>query len=304
MLRQEQTAAGRIWLLLRHIDEKGAGWLDDDQVRALLTDKGSKLKVCGWRQLRNLFRKGEGLFWQRSNGRIWLRSVAKVAAALHIRQIKGIPVAIPVEILTRGMGAVRAHFYASFHSSRAVKSRSGAQTSMPIARKTIREICRISRRTQRKYETTASIRTRHNYAIGPQTTADSKEESAWQHGQALFQFIDHKGTRGTPGASYLAWQLPNSYFGPHARQPRGRQKRINRELADLFTQGMTGNGECLVPNEDLNHSQRFYGNGRGAAKAYNRRAPHDLYWCAPQSKRIRQNVGYWHCLPVRTTASK
>ncbi|MBP9503248.1 MAG: hypothetical protein KBF17_13895, partial [Candidatus Promineofilum sp.] len=38
-------------------------------------------------------------------------------------------------------------------------------------------------------------------------------------------------------------QLPNEYTGPHAVLPRGRMKRLNRALADLFHNGMTGNGE-------------------------------------------------------------
>ncbi|MCP4360161.1 MAG: hypothetical protein GY796_19310, partial [Chloroflexi bacterium] len=59
MLRQELAAPGRIWLLLRCYDVSGRGWVDVTQARAMLTGKEAVLKVCGWRQLRNLFRQGE-----------------------------------------------------------------------------------------------------------------------------------------------------------------------------------------------------------------------------------------------------
>ncbi|MCP4417443.1 MAG: hypothetical protein GY805_12535, partial [Chloroflexi bacterium] len=55
MLRQELAAPGRIWLLLRCYDVSGRGWVDVTQARAMLTGKEAVLKVCGWRQLRNLF---------------------------------------------------------------------------------------------------------------------------------------------------------------------------------------------------------------------------------------------------------
>src|SRR5690606_34173427 len=51
MLRHELEAVGRIWLLLRHIDHNGRGWVDIDEARRRLTAKGGALRTCGWRQL-------------------------------------------------------------------------------------------------------------------------------------------------------------------------------------------------------------------------------------------------------------
>lgn len=272
ILRQELAAAGRIWLLLQHIDNVGRGWLAFETAKEKLTDKKSDLRVCGWRQLRNLLNQGEGIFWQRRNGRIWLRSVAKVAAALGIRRLKMQPVALPVSALLDGMGQVRAHLYASFHSSR---DKADAEAA-PIARDTLTRLSHVPQRTQRFYEKRAKVKAKRNFAVGPAASEAEAEHAAWQQGTAVFQLQDRDGQHGRKDRTYLAWQLPNNYRGPHAKQPRGRMKRINQELADLFMKGMTGNGEELV--EDKSLPRRFFGNGRLAAKALNRSANREIYW--------------------------
>ncbi len=202
--------------------------------------------------------------------------------------------------MTQGIGTVRAHFYASFHSGR-TSITSGKQEAKPIARETIKKLCNISRHTQRKYEKIARVGKHHNFAIGPQANPTNLKHLAWQKGQALFQLTDQKGKQGPPGITYLAWQLPNQYFGPHTHQPRGQQKRINRKLADLFTKGMTGNGEDMVESNGIIRSKRFYGNGRMAVKAYNQQSSQeDIYWCSKQFN--GHNTRFWHCLPGKTEA--
>ncbi len=276
MLRKEQAAAGRIWLLLRHYNKEGSGWVSLEAAREKLTRKESDLRVCGWRQLRNLLNQGEGVFWERRNGRIWLRSVAKTAAALDVWQLKSQPVAIPVNALLQGMGQVRAHLYASFHSGRADE----AKQARPIARETITAISHINERTQRLYEERAQVRKKRNFAIGPQTSDLAEEQIAWRHGRAAFQLKDQDGRHGRKGKTYLAWQLPNSYTGPHAKLPRGRQKRINRELADLFMKGMMGNDEEMIDADW--RQKRYFENGRSAAKVYPQ-ANNPIYWQNNQS---------------------
>jgi hypothetical protein len=101
---------------------------------------------------------------------------------------------------------------------------------------------------------------------------------AWQHGRACFQLTDYQGQQGKPGATYVAWQLPNSYSGPHTQQARGGQKRFNRELADLWSQGTTGNDHSMA--------KRYYGDGQLAAKAFNR-GKVGIYWQA------REGCWYW-----------
>jgi hypothetical protein len=261
MLRQGQVAAGRIWLLLRHLDEQGCGWIDVEHAREKLSGRDTPLRVCGWRQLRNLLRQGEGIFWQRQQSRLWLRSTSKVAAALKVERFAGKPVLLPLAILTGTIGVVRAHFYATFHS--------GQASERPIARQTLQRLGGICPHTQRDYEKRANVKTHSNFAIGARSTSAQAEEMAWQHGGACFQLTDHEGRQGKPGTIYLAWQLPNSYYGPHPKQGCAGQRRFNRELADLRIQGTTGNDHSMM--------KRYYSDGQLAARAFNR-GYEGIYW--------------------------
>jgi hypothetical protein len=201
------------------------------------------------------------------------------------------------------MGTVRAHFYASFHSSRTRERKTGKATeansawSNPITRETIANISCVSPRTQRLYEKKANVQKRSNYAIGAKSTPAREEEQAWRHGHALFRLTDHKGKQGKPGVTYLAWQLPNTYLGPHVPKPRGRQKQINQELTDLFTKGMTGNGQERIEDGTFRHQKCFYGNGHMAAKAYNRSNRQDVYWRSRSGTRHGRSQ-LWYHLPA------
>ncbi len=179
----------------------------------------------------------------------------------------------------------------------------------PIARESLTAQFNISPHTQRSYERKARVKSHKNYAIGAKNASESAENTAWHHGTAAFPFTDYLGKHGRPGTSYLAWQLPNHYFGPHQQACRGQQKRINRELADLFMKGMTGNDNESVDRkcdltaevrrtqrnegsapQRLTISRRFCDNGRFAAKVYNRnQAEQDVYWRSP-------GKNFWHVL--------
>jgi len=281
LLENGKESPGRIWLLLRHLDKLGCGWHTIHEVKQLLSTKSSPFRVCSWRQLRNLLNQGESLFWHRTNGRIWLHSLAKVVQALNLPRLTMRPVTMPVEILTQTIGKVRAHFYATFHSSRTdPKMANGPQK--PISRKTITKLTHVHKRTQRRYEKITRVRQQNHFAVAGKATAENLERYSWQHGRASFQLTDYKGYQGKPGGCYTAWQLPNSYSGPHPLAPKGKQKRINQALSDLFMKGMTGNGQGRFET-------RYYANGRIAAKACNRQMTPELYWYDYQLK-------MWHFL--------
>lgn len=297
MLQQQEVAAGRIWFLLRHLDHSGRGWIEVAEARAHLTGKGSPLRVCSWRQLRNLLAQGEGLFWIRDahtaeDARIWLRGLTRVLSAFGVRRLSLRPVILPVKILTETIGTVRAHFYASFHS--------GRPDQRPVARETLADISSVSRRTQRTYEKKAGVRRQQNWVIGPRRTPEAVQEEAWKRGKALFTFTDEAGTYGQPGQSYLAWQLPNSYAGPHTPQARGHQKQINRKLADLFMKGITGNGTQEVEPQpalqDRRLPARFYAHGEKAVRASNHTPATEHYW---QTHQRQRQARVWHLLPVK-----
>jgi hypothetical protein len=301
MLREEQTAAGRLWLLLRALDEEGRGWLRVANVRPLLTKKSSKTYLCGWRQLRNLLRDGDDLYWQRDEERIWLRSAAKVAFGLGVERLTGRPVALPLEALLNGIGRFRAELYAAFHSGRVKTAPDGQEQVAPIARETLTTLSGVGETTQRRYEAQLSevetaVEVQPNYAIGNKASESELEEKGWTQGQALFVLEDFHGRQGPKGEQYVAWQLPNSYTGSHQHRPKGRQRRINRQLKDLVMKGMPGNrgqtGEATQADSKRVDSgsecadrvkKLYYPNGKLAAQAFNRRKVDSCYW--------RQKVG-------------
>ncbi|MFO7684368.1 MAG: hypothetical protein R6X34_30425 [Chloroflexota bacterium] len=275
ILRQEQTAAGRLWLLLRHLDEEGCGFFRVANIKTILTTPKTPMRLCGWRQLRNLLRQGEGIFWQRDEERIWLRSAAKVAYALGVNRLSGQPIAFPVKVMLAGIGTFRAHLYAAFHSGR-MKHTSAGYQAKPIARDTLADISGVGRSSQRTYETKAGLQVQTNIAVGQYASQENYEKHAWSQGQAVFKLTDYQGQQGKKGKTYLAWQLPNSYKGQFQHRPKGRQRRINRELNDLVMKGMPGNVEGVAASQKL--EKRYYPNGKLAAKTHGRNPQCELYW--------------------------
>ncbi len=230
MLREERAAAGRIWWLLRGIDVTGQGAVKTAQARAQLATKGAAWRVCGWRQLRNLLGAGEGVFWERRNGTIWLRSLAKVAASLGVERVSAEAVRVPVADLLGTMGAVRATLYAAFHGGR-------GEHGGPIARQRLREVCGVCERSQIAYEQRRGVRSTPQFAVLP----NDVEAAAWRHGRAIFQIEDVRGKYGPAGAQVLVRQLPNRYTAKYAVSGR-RKRRLNRQLTDLLNMGTAGNG--------------------------------------------------------------
>jgi hypothetical protein len=227
MLANDMEAPGRVWLLLQHLDTQARGWLWVDDVREKLTNKQSPTRVCGWRRLRQILSQGENVFWTRDrSGRIWIRGSARVAMALYVDRLVGKPVELPLPALLGGIGDVRAHFYASFHS--------GRRDSNPITRQKLRELTGVPERSQHDYERQAGVDSQRNMTIGERYSVKEVQERAWRHGRAAFHFVDIQGKQGKPGREYIAWHMPNSYQGPHDPCCKGRQKKINRQLRETI----------------------------------------------------------------------
>jgi hypothetical protein len=304
MLREEMTAPGRLWLLLRYLDGEGRGALRIETITEQLTQKTSPLRLCGKRQLRNLLQDGEGVFWVRDEETIWLRSAAKAAHALGVERLTGRPVALPVEALLNGIGNFRAHLYTAFHSGRTKETPRGSD-AMPISRSTLTELSGVGASSQRAYEAQADVEIQENFAVGERATKENHENRAWTQGQAVFELKDYRGRQGKKGQTYLAWQLPNSYIGAHPHRPKGRQKRINRELKDLVMKGMPGNvegtSETRKPEKGFARKLKkvFFPNGKLAARAYGRNPDQELYWRRHRTRNGRfelwQRLGNGRC---------
>ena len=263
MLKQHLEAPSRVWLLLRLIDRDGRGWLDVDDARRRLTEKGAPLRICGWRRLRQLLAQGEGIFWHRdAQDRLWLNGAHKIAYKLDSGRLQGFPVELPISALLGGIQAVRAAFYATFH---------GGRDGKPISRETLESLSGIPGRTQLEYDRVARVERTRNFAVGERYTVENAHERAWRHGRAAFHFIDTDGRQGGAGREYVAWHLPNSYRADYQRRSRGSRKRLNRKLADLVKKGIPGNNDRAI-------EKLFFSNGALAARRYNRDPEHDVYW--------------------------
>ena len=280
ILQQEQESAGRVYLLLRYLDTAGRGWLPVAEIREQLTRKGSPLKVMGWRRLRQVFQQGEGMFWERdSKGRLWVRSALRIALELDCHRLKGNRVELPITALLGGIGTVRAHFYASFHS--------GRNSDNPISRDTLQSITGLSPRTQREYDRTAQVKRQRNIAVGPRHTKIIAEKQYWQRGGAVFTFVDSQGKQGPKNRQYLAWHLPNTYTAPHQKRSKGRQKKINQQLVRLVDNGVQA-------TDQLEIDKLFWPDGAAAGKAYSRDQEQDTYW--PRGKAQRRPGIIWYVL--------
>ena len=276
MLQNEVSSAARLWLLLRHIDGEGRGWLRIDEQRQQLCHKQSADYFCGWRQFRNLLAQGEEVYWTRDRERIWLRGTVAVAHLLGVTRLTGAPVVLPLTAVYGGIGLFRAHLYASRHS--------GRKEAAPISRAVLRQQSGVAGRTQRHYDLRARVQRTRNVAVGERAANVSWETIGWEQGRAVFIMKDRNGRYGSPNQTYAAWQLPNSYSGPHRRCGRGRQRKMNRQLVDLVQTGMRGNGQ----HQQI--SRRYFRNGKTAVLQHKAST---TYW-PNQRQNGGRTTAYWH----------
>lgn len=259
----------RIWLLARHFDGDGRGYVYFDEFKNAITAENSHLQVFTRQRAGQIFREGEGLFWTFEadrDGRERLRyaGAAQLAAALGVERLAGDPVFLDPEILTANIGRFKADLYASFHAGRADEKGGGR----PISRAVQEELTGHSTRTLQRYDRRANMRKRANFVLNGRYTAEEAQEQGWEHGQAVFEFTDHKGKQGRPGSTYVARQLPNSYTVIMPTGGRGRQREINRNLTHPRDNGARGAAQVRI----------FHDNPVAAAKAFNRRPDLPNYW--------------------------
>ena len=254
--RAEQDVIGRIWLLLRHIDHDGRGWLTVENIREKLTRKESALRVCGQRRLREQLRAGEGIFWERDGrGRLWIYGTVNVCRNIGIEQLTGNNVNVSIEDVTTSLKRYRAAMYSAFIA--------GKETA-PISRYVVAELTGINERSQREYDHVIGIKKTRNYSIDDRRTKDSAMNHAWEHHRASFGFRDHKGKQGEAGATYNARRLPNSYESTHECGTNGRKKKTNQQLKiTLVNKWAQGNDNTSVV-------KIFYPNVRKAGTAIKR----------------------------------
>ncbi len=256
ILKQELAAAGRVWLLARYLDPSGQGWITVANLRKALTNRGSALRICGWRRLRQILQQGNEILWEQDRfGRIWLYSNRTIAIKLELERLTGKTVYLPIKDLIGTIATTKAVFYASFHAGR---------SSAPISRATLNSITGVSERSQRTYDELAGVKVQTNICIGELFKERDAKDAAYEDGSAHFIFKDHQGKFGPKGQKYHARQLPNSYTSTYHAVRSSQQKKINQALkADLVTQEALGYG-----HQSGNLFQRsFFLNAKKASRA-------------------------------------
>lgn len=260
-LQNELAAAGRVWLLCRLLDDTGRGWLDIGAVREALTGKGEPLKVCGWRRLRQILTEGSGRLWERDDrGRLWLYGQVRVAQQMQIGRFQHNPVQLTVEQLTASIGEVKAHFYATLHSSRA-----NANKGNPISRETLAQLTGVSGRTQQRYDERVGIEKEQAIGVGGRFSAELTQEQLWQ-GKSTFKFIDKKGKQGRAGAAYVAWHLPNQYGSVHQSASANQRRRLNKQLAAQSSSKNSTHDLAMKRAQGNVANKLFFADGRAASK--------------------------------------
>ena len=290
LLKTQHTAPGRVWLLCRHLDRPGRGWLPVETVHQELAGSPSNLRLGGRRRLRQLLEQGRGVFWEQDDrGRLWLYGAARVAANLGVERLSGQPIQLPLSAVTGSLGAFRAHCYAAFHSGRDRRPPDppasggpgkggpppGAAPSAPISRAALTRLTGVPARTQRADDPRAGVQIRRNAALLGIYRPDSYQEAAVRFGRGLFRLCDRRGRHGRPGQTYTARQLPNSYHVPgHRPASRSRRRRLNRRLQLLVN--FQAQGKCDRPA-----ATRLY--LRSAKELARARHEAPLYWPAMTS---------------------
>jgi hypothetical protein len=282
--RAGETKFYRVWLLARYLDAAGSGWVAVGELREALCASGSPLRISkpttsdesAWRNLRSLMNGGEGRYWTRETGRHGVERLryvtpADLALALGLEHLIGDPVIIPVEILTSSIADLRAHLVASIHAARQGED----DRTAPISRGTLVNMTGASERTLRRYDKRAGVDSFPNYEIGGVATTAAMQDAAWEHGTAVFEFVDYKGYQGRAGQHLIARVLPNSYSTEMQTAPRGRQRKINRKLRDACDQGAQAN-DGLFP-------KIFHEKARDAVSAFNREPDVPRFYLAGES---------------------
>lgn len=269
ILQREEASVGRVWYLLRYLDQAGRGWLSIEDVREALTAKGSAIRVFGWRRLRQILAQGEGVYWHREcrqeGHRIWLFGLGKMAQEIGVTHLSGAPTEIPVTHLLGGIQEVRAHFYALTHSRK---------RPAPIARITIRGLTGSAERTQQTYDKVSKTRSEKNLILLRIDSESDYQESLYKYGRNQFCFTDYNGSQPFSESELIARRLPNTYHAPdtHRRGSRSRQRKINRRLNALVDTQAQGNGQKRI-------EKRYYQSEKQAVQDARRNGIGEaVYW--------------------------
>jgi len=206
---RQNSVLGRLWYLLRYLDDQGRGIVSKADAQAAFCDKDSELYAMTRQRLGQVLREGDGVTWRLAHGNIYLFGAAKTAVIFGVDKLRGANVAIPVTDLLQGQKRARAAFWATVHA--------GRRRQAPIARVTLRGAFGLPESTQRSYDEEAATKRQLNIVIIPESEA------------ANYAYTRKRIIRGR---EVLTAQLPSSYTAPYEKANHGRKSKINKRLKD------------------------------------------------------------------------
>ncbi len=205
-----------LWYRLGTVDEFGTGRLLENQI----SDAVRYLRLSSRTRQRTL-RGGMGTFWARGRGGLYLRSPARIAAALKVPAFRAAFWA-PLAGLRGPIATVRARL--ATHGIAAI--RRGLPTSVAV----MAEMLNASPRTVRYWLRRSGVRSRENFAVvAPLSPTSSVGE--------IFRTTKEPGLRAVKfdGRPWLVLQLPNSLPALKRGGVRSHLRRANRRLRSLVT---------------------------------------------------------------------
>ena len=223
----------RIWVVIRQYvrDHDGSGWIDRSSLLDALKAQGIAYTS---RHLRRVLASGEGLFWNATRERIYMRSWVH-AAALLTRMARATNVGrlernrpgvremyVPV---AGGLEAWEAQLYAAWFAHRNNPTISRSELSRLFGRD------KTTLRHWEKARLADQLTVRPNYAQCPNV-------------EAFFQHIPHYATgytawirwQGAPKKmTRIRWQLPNTYLVGAIKQhhSKGQTAKVKRRVNEV-----------------------------------------------------------------------
>lgn len=244
-------AEARLHAVLRAIDAAGRGVLPIADLRTRLCESKSPEYLYGWRRLRQVLGKGEGIFWERQDWgkrghHIHLKGRGRILAHFGLT-IRGHELLIPLGQLlgrwTNGRGreaASKAAIYAAALTDR----------TKPMSRKARENAYGLSRWRQWRYEDRRQVRRKTAIIIGA-SYSDQLLERIRRKQPGAFCFTDYRGKLGPAHGRYIAYaggvltQAPKD-AGDIVESSRNR-KRLNAQAKNhaeasdhLWTNGAGG----------------------------------------------------------------
>ena len=228
-MRNKQDRLYRVWVLARALNPQGSSYVEIVSIQAAV--KECSLQGLGPRTLARLLKQGDGVWWTRRKGCIYLHSLLRVCVALEVEKLRYNPMPVAYRWL-KTLKVFRAACYASPFPS-------GSFWSNPISRRVLEDWAGKTGRTQRNYDKALGkyIEKRENVAT---TGIPLKHGTEIPDGH----FVDKVIVNGEE-VLVLLKRLPNSFRVEFTKATRGMTRQVNRQLKQLVCQEKTSTRKRL-----------------------------------------------------------